>query len=787
MKHLCLSLALLGAGALSSAHAASYCVDSNLNLATALAAAAASSEDDSIRIRTGSYSGLGAIDLEVRGALSISGGWGVSCLLRSETAVTTITGLSTQNFKLTQDSNDLTLLGLTFSSWSQVILSDLPQQFGPPTDEIRVSRSRFTNATARGLSINAGSHNIVVENSRFDGHADTGLQIFRTDASFGSADVLLQHNTISSPVSAATTGLRVQASANAPAANIRVYNTVSDGHNFDLRIADQSVLVRYSFWTTQLFTAPFGLAAGSSNNQSGNPMLDATFRPIEPGSPLINTGIVLAGSTPSTDYDGGPRVFGIRPDIGAYESNTPGTTVITVTNTADSGSGSLRSAILAANNSAGDAIIEFNITGACPRQIALDSPLPTIAKNVRIEGYTQPGSAENSDPNVFDGTVCVFLTGGGSVTAGLNLVTDAATDDLYVSGLGFYSFTTHAILVAGPGKAQVRGSLFGTGLPLINTDFDDTAIRIVAAPGTVIGGASVSDRNVIADATQVGVRIDGAGARTVRNNLIGSTRTGAALPNGIGIRVADGDGDTIRSNTIVYNDAQGILLADGTNAPQNTVILSNRIGASFPSAAVGGNGGNGVRVTGGSGHQIRNNLISNNQTDGLAILATSRRVWLTGNRFIDNLRLAVDLSPDGRNFNDLDVGQTGANDQQNFPSLFNSGGQPLSGTTRVQLSSANGTYVAQVFASERCTGLGGTGFDDAAVVVGTSGELVLTCATPTTNCTASIDVPVTSSPSFPLTGKFLSAVVWDEELNTSEYSICVPYQIDDMVFRNGFE
>lgn len=149
--------------------------------------------------------------------------------------------------------------------------------------------------------------------------------------------------------------------------------------------------------------------------------------------------------------------------------------------------------------------------------------------------------------------------------------------------------------------------------------------------------------------------------------------------------------------------------------------------------------------------------------------------------------MAIDLSPDGRNFNDLDVGQTGANDRQNFPSLFDSGGSPLAGTTRAQLSSANGTCVVQVFASQRCTGLGGTGFDDAAVVVGTSAPLTLTCAGPNNNCTDSVVVPITAPANFPFTGKFLSAVVWDEENNTSEFSICFPYEVADAVFANGFE
>jgi hypothetical protein len=768
-------------------HAELYCVDTELELATALAAAAASSEDDTIRIRTGSYGGLGAIELEVRGALTISGGWGATCLSRSETAVTAINGLADDNFDLTQDGSDLELLGLTFSGWSQVILSDVQQPFGPPVDEIRVRRSRFTGGLM-GLFINAGSHDILVENSLFDGHSNTGLQIYRTSGSFGSAEVLLHYNTITSPSVSTASGLRVQAADDAAAADIDIYNTVMDGHSFDLRLSNQPVRVRNSSWTTQLFTAPGGLAGGSGGNLSGNPQLDMNFRPIEPTSPLINAGITLVGATPSTDYDGGPRVFGIRPDIGAYESGTPGTTVITVTSATDSGAGSLRSAIGLANGAAGDAIINFNIPGACPHEIPVDSALPTIAKTVRIEGYSQPGSVESTDPAIFDGTVCIFLNGGGDVTGGLSLVTDSPTDEPYVSGLGFYGFTAHAILLAGPGRGQIRGNLFGTGLPLIGGGFDDAAIRVVAASGSVIGGDSVSDRNVIGAAAQVGIRIDGAGARTVRYNLIGTDRSGGSLGNGIGIRVADGDGDVIRNNAIAFNDAQGILLADGANAPQNTEINSNRIGASPVNAATGGNGGNGIRVTGGDGHEIRNNLINNNDTDGIAVLAPSRRVWMVSNRFVNNARLPVDLSPDGRNFNDLDVGQTGANDRQNFPALFDSGGQPTVGSTRVQLSSANGAYVAQIFLSERCTGLGaGSGDDDAAALVGTSDLLILSCAGPTFNCTDSIVVPISTAPNYPFTGKFLSAVVWDEEHNTSEYSVCYPYEVADEVFGDGFE
>ncbi len=770
------------------AHAVNYCVDSNLSLATSLAAASASNADDQIRLKSGTYGGTGPIDLQVHGALTISGGWGTNCLFRSDAATSTITGVNPQNFKLTQDANDLELLGLVFDGWSQVILSGLDQQFGPPNDDIKVRRSRFTNALI-GLFINAGSHNIVVENSRFDGYSNTGLHIYRTAASFSSAVVVLQDNTISNPSSASASGLRVSSAAGAPAADIRIYNTVMDGNLYDLRISNQTVVVRYAFWNTQLFTAPGGLGAGSGSNLSGNPQLDANYRPIEPTSPLINTGRVITGSTPNIDYDGGPRVFGIRPDIGAYESNVAGVNVISVTNTNDSGSGSLRTAITTANAATGDSLIEFNIPGSCPQLINVNSDFPSITSNVRIEGYSQPGSMENVDPDYFDGDVCVFLIAAGTSTHGLSLTTGSVADAPYVSGLGFYGFSSSAIRISGPGKAQVRGSLFGTGAGISQPRFADSAIQVIAAPGTVIGGDSVADRNVIGRADGAGILIQANAMCTVQNNLIGSSRTGAfSLSNVVGVRIIGGTGHVISNNTIAFNTAQAILLDDDGTPPQDVQILNNHLGASGPDLSLGGNGGNAVRVVGGNGHSIRGNYIYNNQTDGIAVLTGSRRIWISENRFVNNLRLPIDLSPDGRNYNDLDVDQTGANDRINFPALFHTEGLALQGSTNPQLSTRNGTYRVEIYASERCAGqFNSTGYDDAARLVGISDPVTVTCATSTTNCSASPIVQITTDISYPFTGKYISPVVWDQEHNTSEFGLCFPYDDIDTILRNGFD
>lgn len=64
-----------------------------------------------------------------------------------------------------------------------------------------------------------------------------------------------------------------------------------------------------------------------------------------------------------------------------------------VTNANDSGPGSLRQAILNANNQAGADVITFNIPGIGPFVITVASSLPALTDGagVTIDGTTQPG------------------------------------------------------------------------------------------------------------------------------------------------------------------------------------------------------------------------------------------------------------------------------------------------------------------------------------------------------------------------------------------------------------
>src|SRR3954447_15983623 len=70
-----------------------------------------------------------------------------------------------------------------------------------------------------------------------------------------------------------------------------------------------------------------------------------------------------------------------------------------VTNTNDSGAGSLRQAIIDANGHSGPDNISFNIPGSGVRTIAPVTELPAITSPVTIDGYTQTGSTANTLAN----------------------------------------------------------------------------------------------------------------------------------------------------------------------------------------------------------------------------------------------------------------------------------------------------------------------------------------------------------------------------------------------------
>jgi len=102
-------------------------------------------------------------------------------------------------------------------------------------------------------------------------------------------------------------------------------------------------------------------------------------------SPCVDHGSNPAGLTTDQRGAGFPRVFGSAVDIGAFEvQSLP--YVFTVTNTGDSGSGSLRQAVLDTNFHPGADLISFSSLFSSPQVITLTTGQLSVADVLTISG-----------------------------------------------------------------------------------------------------------------------------------------------------------------------------------------------------------------------------------------------------------------------------------------------------------------------------------------------------------------------------------------------------------------
>ena len=450
-----------------------------------------------------------------------------------------------------------------------------------------------------------------------------------------------------------------------------------------------------------------------------------------------------------------------------------------VSNTRDSGAGSLREAINQANDNAGLDGIEFNIPGTGPHTIQPTTGLPEITDTVIIDGFTQPGASPNTNlPGLGSNALLMIeLDGSGAGVASGLVITGA---NCKIKGLVVNRFALVGIGIAGTGASGnlVQGNFIGTdvtGSADLGNVLD--GVQIQDAPNNTIGGAQPGEGNILSGNGDDGIFINGTGAsgNVVRGNFIGTDVTGSAdLENALfGVQIKDAPNNIIggsqagAGNVISGNDEDGIFVVNP--GASGNVVQGNLIGTDVTGRADLGNGGNGVIIQDASNNTVGGsragdgNVIAFNDFSGVTVGSsledTSVSNSIRRNAIYSNGALGIDLGDDGVSASDSLDADTGPNNLQNFPAITSA--LATESTTRIVgslKSFPNEEYTLDFYANNESDdsnfGEGERYLDSVTVITDRLGD-------------ASFDVTFAEEP---ISGELITATATDSLGSTSEFS-----------------
>jgi PKD repeat protein len=322
---------------------------------------------------------------------------------------------------------------------------------------------------------------------------------------------------------------------------------------------------------------------------------------------------------------------------------------ITVCNTGDCGSvgcGSLRAAILQANQSPGADTIAFSGGFSGVPKITISSPLPTITETITLSSTTVGSCASFDGSQASDvspqAVRAIALDGNNSVSTAFTVQSGGTLIRNFVlNGFG------NGLQLSQARSSRIEGNIIGLAdngnTPLGNT----VGIRATSG-GHTIGGTASPAVNIISG-NQNGIVIDGTNATdiAVHNNIIGADATLSVLRG---------------------NNQNGVLIMNGASRAT--------VGGSIVGTAndIFGSGIDGVQVINASGNNVQRNDIGQHQRNGVSIISGVNN--LVGGTS-DTVRNNIFLS--NNNGVEINGGGTANNIiQGNFIGVaFNSNGTPV--------------------------------------------------------------------------------------------------------------
>jgi len=312
----------------------------------------------------------------------------------------------------------------------------------------------------------------------------------------------------------------------------------------------------------------------------------------------------------------------------------------TVTNTNDDGPGSLREAIVNANDNPGTDTIRFSIAGAGVHTISLASPLPVIIDPAIIDGTTQPG---------FAGTPAIELDGtNATVPAGVGGFQIRAGSTT-VRGLAINRFPHDGIVIEPGASSVIEGNFIGTdatGTRALGNGASGVAAvgptaNSTPAGNTIIGGNTSAARNIISGNHNNGVLMSGVGNQVLGNFIgtnvngtvqIGNLATGVVCASAVNNVIG---GTTQGTRNIISGNSTSGVLVDTAGA---NLVQGNFIGTDVSGSSIVSNGAYGILLTGpNTGNTIggtviaTRNVISGNLQIGVAIYSGGTGNLVQGN------------------------------------------------------------------------------------------------------------------------------------------------------------
>ena len=483
-----------------------------------------------------------------------------------------------------------------------------------------------------------------------------------------------------------------------------------------------------------------------------------------------------------------------------------GATTFVVTNTNDSGPGSLRDAITLANSNTGQDTIIFNIPGTGPHTIFPLSQLPQLldTAGVIIDGLSQAGASTGASPP----STAILMIEINGANAGASHGIWIVSPHNIVQGLVINNFEQDGIRIQGVETGTYLNYIYCN---FIGTDVNGTTgmgngtnqamywagVNIVVTP-SLVGFAfdNTVDANLISANYAEGVGISSCPpgdvwGNTVIQNYIGTDISGILDLGNVhdGVYIGEGAHDNVVDGNIISgNDFEGVCIvgyADlGIHTYANTIsnniigltVTLSPLGNTMDGVSIGqyGNvyqGGyapnniiaaNTIAYNGGNGITVWEHYANSNNADGNQF---------TQNSIYSNILLGIDLGDDGVTVNDAGDLDSGANEEVNFPVILSANndtsGTHVSGTVDIDTDPSQATVEIFKVLSDP------SGYGE--------GILYLGSTVPDSNGLWNTTVSGLTP------GDSVTATVIDRNLNTSEFSLNVQVAgvgVDESVMRD---